>query len=310
MQYVAKVLGFNKESMVGHGNFSDVYDTGRGTVLKLTVDEMYMEYVAISEKNQHNSLFPRIVNNFGIVGYVSEGCPIFAVELPKLKSFHDMGINNFTKAVSKNLWGIDDGFEFGFELDRYGSSCDSFEELVAGLDDVVRGFNSSAIDFMEVLEFVNKVKPLLKHNCFSDFSLGNVMFDGLTLVITDPIASIDSCSTLGNSDRFTDVKSCCNMIDVDVVEKVARAIGKYNFDVKFLDFMQKVSTEKKENDFSIVVKKSDNFGVVRSNYRKGLFNDPNISRNFSDELRLLSGEALWHNDPQLELAKLKKRFGG
>lgn len=266
---------------LGHGNYSQVFSTNRGTVVKLTVDDVYMTYVnKVSGIN--NKYLPKILNNFGIIGYV-DSCgnenpvPVYAVEMPKYRKLKFDGDTSC----------LEESFNSLYKLCKYDIVRDnwSFEESMAELQNVLSSIVKMGYDVDDVFEAVNIIKNIEEtQNCFYDMHWQNFMIDSEgNTVITDPIGGREHCQSLDTTRKVKE-STALDYVDLEKIVQVSELISVGRpADIDALKFKKRfvMLGGVNENTKKITVVKSDNYLDVRRegiNNLGGLFNDRGVDR--------------------------------
>lgn len=189
-------FGKFSDSEVSGGNYSRVFKTAYGTILKLTTDATYIEYLHRCERLKDNPHTPKPINIFGEVAVLkgeARTCRLFAVELPTYYDDYDFGAVFGQKgsfSLMKRLEGIADVFHHYADfpiVDGYGE--DSYEENITSLYNIVEDLLPLGINPIHVLELSSVIRNMTEElHCFTDLHLGNFMLDGSkNVIVTDPV---------------------------------------------------------------------------------------------------------------------------
>lgn len=247
-----KAFGVDNNEYLGGGNFSRVYKTNRGTVIKFTVDEKYIEYVR-SFVGKENSLAPEIITDFGIVGKLLEDdfdggkrynkyVDIYALELPlyaEVYSLGQWGGNTDPKKFQKLSLCIQ--YITSLAYNNMANDYEPFEESMAGYKNNLEKLKGLGLNLMDVIDITSVVKNLVEdERAFVDLCIGNCMVDGSgNLRVTDPVASRNTVSALGDSSYDYDFEDVFNKIDLGSVGEITKLLGTKSSQ-EFIDFMAKI----------------------------------------------------------------------
>jgi len=212
---------------LGSGHFSCVYATNRMTVLKFTVDNKYNDFVQLCKKIE-NPLFPKILNDFGVVAEVG-GTKLYAYELPMYVDWSEALISKQSvdevyehlgraKSGIKNI--LDDGNKFKEKV-IYSKSWDRICSVETfsnrrGMEVVSAICLKFGIEFNTLMDALYSIKNEFKNDdrMFLDMHGGNWMCDPKTggLIMSDPVASYD---TVNDGFEPMYLKGCMKIQDVE-----------------------------------------------------------------------------------------------
>lgn len=191
------LLGINYSEAIGRGNFSCVFETRVGTVIKFTVDKSYYEFIKACRGNE-NIYLPKVLSDFGCVGKLKTGSSkaydIYALELPKYEKYKNSEHSWWdTTTINYVLECLSDMENLGeiFNLENLAEkiNLDRF---------VIKANISDKKEFIKALFFVSRFDKL---SSWFDLHGDNVMWNVETnqIVITDPIAEHETQSAIGCS---------------------------------------------------------------------------------------------------------------
>lgn len=285
-----KFLCLDGLEYLSSGNFSRAYKTKQGTVIKITIDEIYYKFAQYCKENPAPYL-PRILKDFGVVAEMyfteeffdiskrkytgevrAEAVKIYAVELPmfescsdeppkslesfgvkhQLKSFMDWHKHQeMRRAVSAYL-DIQLKGSFVGIMNRNNWSI----TLDTAMGRYKRVVGCGLACGYDALKFVSDIHAINQLGGFGDLHVHNMMYDPeiSQYVITDPVGSNNSGALLAKV--LPTYKDLGNVLNKEAVKYFAESSGKpENFVVS--SFMLKMLQDA-EDKLGVVKEQSSN----------------------------------------------------
>lgn len=253
---------------LGSGHFSCVYATNRMTVLKFTVDNKYNDFVQLCKKVD-NPLFPKILNDFGVVAEVN-GIKLYAYELPMYVDWKEAliskqnivemyGYFGMAKSEIKRILSDHSKFQTKDIFNEGWEKVCSVETLSnrCGMDVLSAICLKFGLDFSVLMDALYAVKNAFKGDprMFLDMHGDNWMCDPKTgsLIMSDPVASYDTVNDgfepmyLNECMSIQDIESFYNKEKAEVISKLL--LQPEDCAMKFFNFKKSVNPSCTIKDF-------------------------------------------------------------
>lgn len=291
MTVLMEALGLDGET-VGHGNYSQVYSTNRGTILKVTVDDAYMKFVD-AVQGVDNPLLPKILTNFGMVGKIKSSgkekyVPLYAVELPRYldlryayssQEYNDAYVAaDFIKSYLRSWMGSHNA-----KPRHYSDVCSALLSL--GVD-----WN----DFWDAIEICNKIISQKREGFssmygddtygFFDTHIENWMIEPESgqLILNDPVGGRNYVDGI---DAYYEYEAtfgeALEHLDFEKAAQIQKLLGdgidntifqKFKMHVEYARVIEPMGS----NGCTISVKKSEKFKEVKMRHSVEFSNDPDL----------------------------------